>query len=77
MSPQCRSVLAYLMEHKTINPLESWERLGIYRLGARVFELRQRGHDIFTYLTPVTNRWGRTVRVAVYHYRSSAEKEAA
>jgi hypothetical protein len=34
------------LEHSPISPKESMERLGIYRLSARIYDLRKRGHNI-------------------------------
>lgn len=45
---QCRELLAHLERHRTITPMEAYERLGIYRLAARVFDLRAAGHGIKT-----------------------------
>ena len=34
-STQCDRLLAHLIDEGTINPLEAWQKLGIYRLSAR------------------------------------------
>jgi len=49
-----------------INPLESWTALGIYRLSARVFDLRKAGWPISMEMVEVENQFGETVRVAQY-----------
>lgn len=66
-STQCDRLLAHLQDHGTINPLEAWQLLGIYRLGARVFDLKERGFDVRTRKTTVSNQWGEKCRVAEYY----------
>lgn len=68
---QCTKVLAYIMEHGSINPSEAYNRLHIYRLGARIKDLRDAGHKIRTDIAKETNADGETVKYAVY----SMEKE--
>ena len=44
---QCDRLLNYLETHTAITPLDAWNELGIYRLGARVWDLRnKRGLNI-------------------------------
>ena len=48
LPPQARTVLRHLARGKTIT---AWEALGVYRifrLAARILELRDAGHDIIT-----------------------------
>lgn len=49
-----------------INPLQAWARLGIYRLGARIWDLKQAGHRISRQMVKVHNRFGEQCRVAQY-----------
>lgn len=63
---QKERVLNYLQENSSITPMEAWNRLGVYRLGARVHELRKEGHDIKSSLTEVKNKFGEACRVAEY-----------
>jgi hypothetical protein len=63
---QNKRLLAYLRENGSINPMAAWHALGIYRLGARVFELRQDGHNITTTRVEVSNRFGERCFVAIY-----------
>lgn len=49
-----------------VEPLIALEELGIYRLGARIFDLKAAGHVIETELIPVTNRNGGMSRYARY-----------
>ena len=70
---QNERLLEYLETHPItgINPLESWEGLGIYRLSARCFDLKKKGYNIVTEDCDVQNRFGEWVRVALYKLRVS------
>lgn len=62
-----------LLEHlkvAPITPMQAWVQLGIYRLGARVFDLKKQGHSISTTLVDVQNQFGETCRVAQYRLES-------
>jgi hypothetical protein len=65
-------LLQWFTLRSTITPLQALRELGIYRLGARVFDLREAGHDIHTELMEVHNAHGGTSRIARYHYRGKA-----
>lgn len=43
---QAEEILKYLQSGKSITPLESLERFGCFRLGARIYDLRKEGHEI-------------------------------
>lgn len=62
---QSQRLEAYLNQHGRINPLVAWNELGIYRLSARLHELRSR-MTIETRSLEVTNRFGEACRVAEY-----------
>ena len=66
---QCERLLGRL-QVGPITPMEAWNELGIYRLGARVFDLKEAGHKIVKQTVSVANRFGESCRVA----RSSLEK---
>lgn len=59
------AVLAYLKRCGSITPLEALRELGVMRLGARIFELREAGHPIEREMVQVSTRDG-TTRVARY-----------
>lgn len=63
---QCERVLARLKQGP-LNPLQSWQELGIYRLAPRCEELRKAGFDIRTKRIEVHNKFGEKCRVAEYH----------
>lgn len=46
MEKQNAIVLQYLREHPSLTPPVAYNDLGIYRLGARIFDLREKGHKI-------------------------------
>lgn len=46
--------------------LDAFQRFGVLRMSARVFDLRQAGYDIRSRQVAVTNRDGQTCRVAQY-----------
>lgn len=43
---QNEQILAYLKSGKSITPIEALSNFGCFRLGARIFELREQGNDI-------------------------------
>jgi len=46
MESQREQILRYLKEGNVIDPMVALQKFQSYRLGARIFELRQEGHDI-------------------------------
>lgn len=65
MSQNAR-LLDHLKSHGSINPMQAWNELGIYRLGARAFDLRKDGYNIISTLVEVPNRFGEVCKVAEY-----------
>lgn len=64
---QCRKLLKYLREHKEgVSATDAWEALGIERVSARVFDLRQCGHEIRNDWYQYKNEDGNTVRFCKY-----------
>lgn len=63
---QTDQVYKYLKDFGAITPLDALRDLGIFRLGARVFELRDRGIKVETTMISVKNRYGGTTRIAKY-----------
>ena len=62
---QCERLLDRL-QVAPITPIESWAELGIYRLAARVCDLREAGHHITKETVIVANRFGESCHVARY-----------
>lgn len=48
MKPSTRAVKDHLLRHGSITPLQALRQLGIYRLSARILELRESGLGIET-----------------------------
>ena len=65
----CMRVLEYMRMHGGITPLEAWTELGVYRLSARIADLRKRGYDIAGKTVSVLNRYGEKCRVKRYALR--------
>lgn len=62
---QCERVLNRL-EQGPITPMEAWNELGVYRLAARVCDLKEAGHNISKETVSVANRFGEECHVARY-----------
>ena len=45
---QAKNILAHLVQHKTITPLEAINQYGCFRLSAVIFNLKKDGHEIET-----------------------------
>ncbi len=64
---QADRVLSYLERGKSITTLDAFKELGITRLGARIFELRQQGHPVQSNRLTVTNRFGEDCSISEYY----------
>lgn len=62
---QCERLLDRL-QRGPITPMEAWNELGVYRLAARVADLKEAGHKIVKQTVNVANRFGESCRVARY-----------
>lgn len=65
MNSQTQDVLELLREGP-VTPLQSWSEIGVYRLGARVYDLRREGYEIECKMRPYVTTRGRKVRISVY-----------
>ena len=63
---QVERVLKYLEDGKRLTCLNAFEELGITQVAARIFELKEQGHDIKTTRKKVTNRYNESCSVAEY-----------
>ena len=59
---QNRKILAYMRKGHSITPLDALRLFGCFRLGARIFDLKQAGHNISREIVKVQ----RGARVARY-----------
>jgi hypothetical protein len=58
---QCQAILKYLQTGRSITPYAALDRWGVFRLAARIRELRNRGHKIDTHIISVGRK-----KVAAY-----------
>ena len=59
-------VLDYMEEFGSITPIDAFRDLGITRLSAIVFNLKEEGHDIDKVIETGKNRFGNRTRYARY-----------
>ena len=63
---QCKEILDYLKQGNGITQLEALQKFGCGRLSARIWDLRNSGHEIKTRMAAVRNRNGKKCYVAEY-----------
>ena len=63
----CQLILEWLQSGKSITALEALFEFGCFRLGARIKDLRSRGHHIITEPYAYTNSAGEKKTIAKYH----------
>ena len=56
MKSQNLAILSYLKTGKTLTPLQALKLFGSLRLGARIYDLREAGHQIKSVLIEVGNK---------------------
>ena len=66
-------ILDYLTKNGSITQLDAMRDLGIMRLGARVFDLKERGYNIQTVMVEDLNRFGEPTRYARYYLKGDKE----
>lgn len=52
---QCNLILNHLQSGKSINPMFALNQFGCYRLGARIYDLKQSGYSIDSRLVKTEN----------------------
>lgn len=70
---QERAVLRRL-KRGPLTPQQALEQLGVYRLAAVVYRLRDAGHPIVTEIVKVPCRSGGAGRIARYHLQRSKDR---
>jgi hypothetical protein len=75
MVSQKKMVLDYIREFGSITPLDAFKDLGVTRLAAVVFALREDGHDIHKEREHAYNRYGQKVRYARYSFGRDERNE--
>lgn len=63
---QTQMVKEYLEHHYGITPKQAMEELGIYRLSARIYDLKRQGVKIKSAFIDVPTRSGETTKVKMY-----------
>ena len=71
---QSERVLKYLEDGKKLTCLNAFNELGITQVAARIFELKEKGHDIKTNRRKVTNRYNEICSVAEYYMERKYER---
>lgn len=75
---QNENILAALKGGESLTPLDALRRFGCFRLGARIYDLKQDGHEIGGRFVKVMNAEGKEVRVKEYFMEPShARREVA
>ena len=72
---QKQRLLKELEKGVEVNPLYSWTNLGIYRLSARICDLRDDGRYITKRMVKVKNQFGEDVKVASYKLEEVVESQ--
>ena len=68
---QCEKVMAHMKVFGSISQREAY-KMGIYRLSARVWDLRHAGHNVVTDKRRVRNADGTITSIAVYRLGENA-----
>ncbi len=63
---QTDMILMHLREHGSITPLDAMQEYGCMRLGARIWDLRDKGYKIETKMETKKNRFGQSTNYARY-----------
>lgn len=66
MSKTCQKIYQYMALHNGITQAEAFLELGVGRLGARIFEIKNYGVPIQTEMIKVTKKDGSEAHVARY-----------
>jgi hypothetical protein len=68
-------ILEHLNLFGSIDPVQALQEYGIFRLAARIDELRRDAYEIDTHLVSTINRFGNEVRYGRYVLRRSSARE--
>jgi hypothetical protein len=66
-----KAVLQWLQTGAGISSMEAIKQFGATRLSAIIFDLRAKGHEIETVMVEGRDRFGHSMRYAVYYLRNS------
>ncbi len=68
-------ILDYLQKGHTLTQAEAISLFGCYRLGARIYEIREQGFDVRREMEQRVNRFGENVRFARYWLKDANKKQ--
>ena len=63
-------VLDYLKDNGSVQPLQAWKDLGVYRLSSVIHRLRKKGWNIATERVGVLNQFDERCLVANYKFKN-------
>lgn len=63
---QCERIQRHLQDHGSITAVEALSEYGVYRLAARISDLRHKGVAIDSKIVAGVNRYGERVCYSVY-----------
>lgn len=63
---QCDRILRHLRDHGSITAIEAFSEYGIFRLAARISDLKERGHNITSEIKHGKNKYEEPVHYSVY-----------
>ena len=69
------AILEHLRKNPWLTSKEAFEKYGITRLSACIFDLREKGYNIETIMVETTTRFGETSRYARYVLRGEPNEE--
>ena len=75
MVSQKQMVLDYIHEFGSITPIDAFRDLGVTRLSAIVFNLKEDGHEIVAVIERGKNRFGNQTRYARYSFGKDESNE--
>jgi hypothetical protein len=74
---QVRMILAYLRQGKTITQEEAKALYGCARLASRINDIKNKGIEVKRRMQPGLNRYGKTVKYAVYWIEPERQQSEA
>lgn len=67
MNNQCQRVLTYMEDNGSIEPLQAWQDIGVYRLASRISDLKlKHGVPVVKSMVKTLNQFGEPVKFARY-----------
>lgn len=70
---QCDKILRHLRDHGKITAVDAFSEYSIFRLAARIKDLKERGYNITSETVHGKNRYGEPVHYSVYRLIENKE----